>query len=322
MVPKPASVICVGETLVDFVCEEPVERLADAAAFRPFFGGSQGNVAVGAARFGARSLLVGGAGHDPWGTWLRDTLVAEGVDTSRFALVHGAQTPHAFVAVSADGEPSFSFYGDGAIGVASGAQDLGTLLAARAGVLVFGSDTLIRPRERELTLRARDHALDQGWDVVFDPNLRAPRWGSETEMLETARSMVGGCSVVKANVEEARALTGSGSARDAARALNELGAAAAVVTLGADGIAVACGEDEPLHVPAHAARVLDATGAGDAVTAVLAAGLAHGAGREQLADVVRLATQIAARVVEVRGALGGLPPAEEARALLRRTLRG
>jgi sugar/nucleoside kinase (ribokinase family) len=104
--------------------------------------------------------------------------------------------------------------------------------------------------------------------------------------------------------------------------LNELGAAAAVVTLGADGIAVACGEDEPLHVPAHAARVLDATGAGDAVTAVLAAGLAHGAGREQLVDVVRLATQIAARVVEVRGALGGLPPAVEARALLQATLQG
>jgi fructokinase len=318
---QSGSVICLGETLVDFVCEQPVERLVDARAFRPFFGGSQGNVAVGVARFGARSLLVGGAGDDPWGRWLRDTLVAEGVDVSRFALVPGAQTPHAFVAVSDDGEPSFSFYGDGAIGVAVGAEDLDPVMEER-GVFVFGSDTLIREPERKLTLRARDRALERGWDVVFDPNLRAPRWVSETEMLETALSMVGGSTVVKANLEEARALTGRSDALDAAATLLELGTSTAVITLGADGIIVACGDADIAHVPAVASCIEDATGAGDAVSAVLAAALAHGARREQLVDVVGLATRIAAQVVEVRGALAGLPSAAEAGALLRRALRG
>jgi fructokinase len=315
-------VICLGETLVDFVCERPVEKLADARTFTPFFGGSQANIAVGAARFGADSLMVGGAGDDPWGRWLRDTLAAEGVDTSRFSLVAGAQTPHAFVAVSSDGEPTFTFFGDAAVGVTAGMENVGALFAAPHGVFVFGSDSLIGAEEREATRRARDHALERGWDVVFDPNLRGPRWADGAVMLECARSMIAGCTIVKANVEEARALTGHSDADDTAQALRELGAGVAVVTLGADGIVVASGDRGAARVPALQATVVDATGAGDAVAAVLAAARALGAEQGDIHDVVALAAETAARVVEVRGALAGLPPAGEARALLQSTLHG
>ena len=36
----------------------------------PHFGGAVANVAVVAARIGARVALAGGAGEDPWGEWL------------------------------------------------------------------------------------------------------------------------------------------------------------------------------------------------------------------------------------------------------------
>jgi len=85
------------------------------------------------------------------------------------------------------------------------------------------------------------------------------------------------------------------------------------VTLGAEG-AVLAGRAGVLHVPAEPAEVADATGAGDAVTAVLCAGLAR-AGEVEPA-LVRVAMRVAARVVARRGARAGLPPPEEARALL------
>src|SRR3954464_10055061 len=107
------AVLCLGEALVDLVCEHPVASLSEADAFVPHAGGALANVAVTAARFGARVALAGGAGSDPLGVWLRDGLAGEGVGLEWFTLGEGAPTPVAFVSVSAEGEPSFLIYGAG-----------------------------------------------------------------------------------------------------------------------------------------------------------------------------------------------------------------
>jgi len=70
--PSPTRTLCLGEALVDLICEYPVSDLADAHAFVPHFGGAVANVAVVAARAGASVALAGGAGDDAWGRWLRD----------------------------------------------------------------------------------------------------------------------------------------------------------------------------------------------------------------------------------------------------------
>ena len=91
--------LCLGEALVDLICERPIQRLAEAESFVPHFGGAVANVAVVAARAGARVALAGGAGDDAWGRWLRDRLEDEGVDLSLFELIEGRQTPLAVVTV-------------------------------------------------------------------------------------------------------------------------------------------------------------------------------------------------------------------------------
>src|SRR5581483_220982 len=80
--PQGARTLCLGEALVDLICEQPIDSLAQAGAFVPHFGGAAANVAVMAARAGAKITLAGGAGDDAWGHWLRDRLVAEGVDVT------------------------------------------------------------------------------------------------------------------------------------------------------------------------------------------------------------------------------------------------
>jgi hypothetical protein len=54
--------LCLGEALVDLVCEQPVSGIAEADAFRPHFGGAMANVCVAAARHGGAVALAGGAG--------------------------------------------------------------------------------------------------------------------------------------------------------------------------------------------------------------------------------------------------------------------
>ena len=307
--------MCLGEALVDLASETPVERITDARAFVPSFGGSQANTAIGAARFGAQAVLGGCAGTDPWGHWLRERLQSEGVDVSLFRLREEVQSPLAFVALSPRGEPSFTIYGGAEKGCLAGLEDeLPALVEREApGVLAFGSDTLIAPADRTLLSALKRNASDRGWRVLYDPNLRRARWPDADQMLSVAREALGRVTVVKANADEAIALTGESDPADAAAALVRNGPRQAVVTLGADG-ALLAGRQGLERIPAERAQATDATGAGDAVAAVLAAGLARH--QEVTAALVGVAMRVAARVVAERGALAGLPPADEARAML------
>jgi fructokinase len=300
---------------VDFVSDSAVDRLTDARAFVPSFGGSQANTAAGAARFGARSALVGCTGADPWGEWLRAGLESEGVDVSMYELRADVATTMAFVALSPEGEPSFSIYGGAEGGFLSGRE--GPLLRLVGheppGVLAFGSDSLIVPEDRKVLKHVTEDAARRGWRVLYDPNLRDDRWGDRGAMLDVARDALRDVTVVKSNAAEATALTEEGDPGEAAAALLRLGPRQALVTRGADG-AVLAGPDGVLHIAAARGEVVDATGAGDAVAAVLAAGLTRSSAVAP--TLVEAAMLVAARVVAVRGALAGLPPASEAADLL------
>ncbi len=108
------AVLCLGETLVDFICERPVSDLTEADVFVPHFGGAAANVAVLTARAGAPVALASTVGEDSWGRWLRQRLVAEGVDVEH--VVSAGQTAAAIVTVDGAGEPSFQIYGEALFG--------------------------------------------------------------------------------------------------------------------------------------------------------------------------------------------------------------
>lgn len=270
--PPGAPTICLGETLVDFICERPLDDLAEADAFVPHFGGAGANVAVSAARHGAHVAMAGGVGDDPWGRWLRDRLAREGVELSLFALLAGAATPVSIVTVSPTGEPSYQIYGE-TIGSAVGrlADRVEDAMAGAAG-LYFSSNSMVGAEEREVTMRAREVALALGRAVVFDPNLRLERWRSRAEAAAACNACVPGALLVRANAAEASVMTGEDDPDRAALALLKAGAQMVVLTLGPEG-AILRGEIR-LDVPGRPATVRSTIGAGDTLTGVLLARLA------------------------------------------------
>jgi len=269
---RPTRTLCLGEALVDLICERPVAGLAEADAFVPHFGGAVANVAVIAARGGAHVALAGGAGRDDWGRWLHDRLQREGVDLSLFQLFAGRQTTVAAVTVDADGEARYRVYGD----TISMVLDVlrGGLEAAVFGsaALFISSNTLVGAQERELTLRARELALGHDRPVIFDPNLRLHRWPSDAEAAACASACVPGALLVRANAAEAALMTGEDDPERAAVALLEAGARMVVLTSGARG-AILRGR---LNADARGvpARVRSTIGAGDVLTGTLLARLA------------------------------------------------
>ncbi len=266
-------IVCLGEALVDLICERPVASLTEADSFTPHFGGALANVAVAASRAGGEAALAGAAGDDEWGRWLRDRLEREGVDLRFFELLEGEQTPVAFASFDADRDPSFQIYGDAVeIAVAAIAPRLDEALDA-ASALVYSSTTLATDGEREVTLRALELALERGAHVCFDPNIRPNRWGGDpAPAARASRELIAGSTLVRTNREEAIAIAGVDDPRKAAAELAALGAELAVVTLGAEG-AVMRGACEA-EAPAPEVEVVSTLGAGDALMGTLVAELA------------------------------------------------
>ena len=301
------SVLCLGEAIVDLVCEQASADLSEARAFVPHAGGAVANAAVVAARCGAEVSLAGGVGEDAWGRWLEERLRAERVDLRWLSRVKGLATPVAFVTVDELGEPSFNVYGHGIeAGVASLAETIDEAIAS-ARALLIGSNTLLGDTERAVSLDARRLAVAQGKPFFFDPNLRVHRWPDKASMVALARDLCDGALLVKVNREEAFLLAGESDPAVAAETICRLGASVAVVTLGPDG-ALARGSIR-VDVPGVPAQVVDATGAGDVVTGVLVAALAASSfAPAAIGDALAFAVEAAARSTEGWGAVDALPP--------------
>lgn len=299
---SPARTLCLGEALIDLICEKPIDALPQADGFVPHFGGAVANVAVVAARHGASVALAGGAGDDDWGRWLRARLEQERVETSLFELVRGTPTALALVAIDARGEPRYEIYGESIATVVHALADRVDQAVRESAALFVSSNTLVSDEERRVTMRARERALALGRPVIFDPNLRLHRWPSNADAAAAANACVPGALLVRTNEAEAELLTGEEHPGHAAAALTRAGARVALVTLGAGG-AVLRGEVDA-DVPGVAARVISTVGAGDVLTGILLARLALGGfDPSVLPGALAEAVEQSARACERWGAL-------------------
>jgi sugar/nucleoside kinase (ribokinase family) len=264
--PPGAPTLCVGDAIVELVCERAVRTVSDGDAFVPHLGGTGATVAVTAARHGAHVALAGGAGDDPWGGWVLDRLGRDGVQTDWFELVPGVSTPVALVAVDSEGEPSSSFYGEP---IATAPED--GVCASAALFISFGG-----PRESEATMSAREVALSLGRPVVFAPRLRVERWRSRAEAAAVANACVPSAFLVCAGAGDAELMTGEDDPERAALALLKAGARMVVITLGLSEGAILRGE---LRFDADGvpASVISKIGAEDVLIGMLLARLATSA---------------------------------------------
>jgi sugar/nucleoside kinase (ribokinase family) len=264
-------IVCLGEAIVDLVCERELAEPGEADHFVPHPGGALANVAVAARRAGADSAVLGGVGEDAWGAWLREKLWQERVDVEWMETIEDLMTPVAFVTFDWEREPSFALYGEGIAPAMRAAAPHVEKALERGSALVFGSNTLVGEPERELTLRARRAARDAGVPVLFDPNLRPNRWRDMSRAAKMCREVIDGAFLVRANQWEAKELTGESDPAAAAEALCRLGATLGVVTVGREGAVMrgaSTGERGSPEV-----EVVSPLGAGDAFMGALAAGL-------------------------------------------------
>ncbi|QRK07557.1 carbohydrate kinase [Archangium violaceum] len=322
------DVVCVGESLVDFLPAESGRRVREVTAWRPSIGGSLANVSVGVARLGGRSAYVGVVGEDEFGHFLRERLAAEGVDVSHVRQTAEARTGLVFISLDARGERSFTYFRTRSAELLLGERDMDPAFLARARVVHFGTNSLALPEARSAILRAVDTARAAGRIVSCDPNIRIHAWEDPEVLRGILEHLLPRCSVVKLSEEEVAFATGQSAPEDALRYLAGRGVTLPVVTLGEAG-AVFLWRGEVIRVPSPRARVVDTTGAGDGFTSAFLRGLSRRyadaarlaeASREDLESLATFGCAVGSRVVEHLGAVAGLPLRDDVAHVLPRWL--
>lgn len=306
------DITTIGEALIDLTWTGESRAGVPLYAANP--GGAPANVAVAAARLGARTAFLGKVGEDGFGDFLRRVLEENGVDVSGLLT---CQTPTTLAVVSVDGrgERSFSFL-RGADGELS-ADEVREEMLEGGKVLHFGSVSLTPGKARSATVFAARHAHNAGVLVSFDPNYREKIWKDRDQAGQWMTMMLPLVDILKLSREELPLVAGTQELEEGARRLEEKGVRLVLVTLGEEG-AFCRWKGESLLVPGVKTAVADTNGAGDTFLGAVLARLCargerplEGLEREQLRDILAFANRAAALTCSRSGAIPAMPVQEE-----------
>ncbi|MFN3987433.1 MAG: carbohydrate kinase family protein [Rhodocyclaceae bacterium] len=294
-----------GEALFDVFIGAGDQR---TLALEAHPGGSPFNVAIGLARLDQPVGFLGGLANDMLGERLRAVFAAEGVATDT-VVGFDAPTTLGLVAVSANGIPSYAFYGNGAADRLLTAAQLPALPEAVRALHIGSYATVVEPVAsalEALVRRERGQRL-----IAYDPNVRlnvmpdAARWRERVDTLAALSH------VIKISDEDAGLLYGAQPLDTLAQRWLDAGCSLVLATRGAAG-ATAWTRQARVDAPAPRVEVLDTVGAGDTFQAATLAWLAEhdaltpdaiaGMPSTHLSALLRFATAAAALTCARRGA--------------------
>ena len=254
------DITTIGEILIDLTQSGKTEQGIPKFDANP--GGAPANLAVAAARLGARTAFIGRVGNDSFGDYLKRCLAENGVDVRGMSVDEKARTTLAVVALDERGERTFSFYRDPSADVNLSMDHVPMELLGGTKVLHFGSVSLTAEPARTATLEAAKTAKASGAYVSYDPNYRASLWPDEETAVRNMTEPLSMVDILKVSDEELPLLTGCTDPEKGSARLAEKGVRLVLVTLGAHG-AFYRFDGHTGHVPGVPCQVGDTNGSGD-----------------------------------------------------------
>ncbi|MBD2079429.1 ribokinase [Leptolyngbya sp. FACHB-17] len=264
------SIITLGSINIDLVAQvprlpQPGETLS-GYTFSTVPGGKGANQAVGVAKLGGSSRMIGRVGRDAFGAELLESLQTAGVQTDLITVDRTISSGVAMIAVDDRAENH--------IIVIPGANgNVGNVDVDRLRVALTDSSILLLQLEIPLSIvqSAATIAKQIGATVILDP---APAPKDFPGMLYSQ------IDILTPNATETAQLVGfpirdQADADRAAAILQQKGIPTIVIKLGAQG-AFCATEDDRFFVPAFSVNAIDTVAAGDAFNAGLAVALSEG----------------------------------------------
>jgi 5-dehydro-2-deoxygluconokinase len=283
------DLITMGRVSVDLYPEQLDTRLEDVRTFAKSLGGSATNVAVAAARLGAKSAVITKVGDDPFGPYIRKTLRGFGVDDRFVGTDPDLRTPIVFCEIHPPDDFPLLFYREPQapdMMLRAGELDLDAIRAAKV-FWTTGTGLSAEPSRAAtlaaLAARGRDRI------TVHDLDHRPMFWADEDDATRCAREALQHATVAVGNRDEVAVAVGTRDPHEASARLLELGVELAIVKQGPDGV-LARTNDRLVEVPpvTHLG-VVNGLGAGDAFGGALVHGLLHGYDLERMLGLANAA---------------------------------
>ena len=177
--------------------------------YTAFPGGAPANVAVAAAKLGAKTAFIGKVGNDAFGKLLLDTVRQNGVNADGMVVSDTANTTLAVVSLQESGERSFAFYRKGFADTLLSEDEIDDNMLKNTRILHFGSVSLTDEPSRSATLSAARRAKEYGAAVTYDPNYRASLWEDEATAVKKMKEPLSMADILKISDEELPLLTGT-----------------------------------------------------------------------------------------------------------------
>jgi 2-dehydro-3-deoxygluconokinase len=251
----PLDILSLGEPMVEL-------NQGEGSHFRQGFGGDTSNVAIAAARQGARSGYLSAVGKDAFGDALLDLWTAEGVSTQTVSIDQNASTGVYFVTHDENGH-RFSYLRAGSAASRLSLTPQSRAAIADARVLHLSAiSQAISVQMCDTCFDAIATARGAGTLVSYDTNLRLALWP-----LPRARAIIKEtlslCDIALPGHDDAMQITGLDDPDAIVDAFLGYGCKLVALTLGKDGALIAT-PGERRQIPTLQVKAVDATGAGDA----------------------------------------------------------
>ncbi|MEL4374197.1 sugar kinase [Brucella cytisi] len=248
-------------------------------------------------------------GEDSFSQKQRVFLTSNGIGIAHSPIIDGLH-PGLYAITLNGAERSFTYWRSDAAArrLASDREALERSLTGRDIIYFSGiSIAIILPEHRDTFFDVLRECRAAGSRIAFDPNFRHQLWPDRKVAQEIISEAMRIADIALPTFPDEQALFGDKDATACADRLAALGVKEIVVKDGTEPALVVSG-DERVSVPAVMAQAVDTTGAGDSFNGAYLAARLNGLAP---VDAARKAHLVAARVVEIRGALA---PMETARA--------
>jgi 2-dehydro-3-deoxygluconokinase len=297
------DIVSIGEPLIEFN-----QTRRGEPTYLQGYGGDTSNMAIAAARQGARAAYVTRIGDDEFGRLLLKLWSDEGVDASGVPTDPAAHTGVYFVTHGPNGHVfSYARAGSAASRLAPEHLPMELIRSARF-VHASGISLAISESACDAVLAAFEAAKT----VSFDSNLRLRLWP-----IERARAMIAKAAALAdyffPSAEDAEQLSGLKEPDALLDWAHGLGAKNVFLKLGAEGVIVSDGRSRT-RIGGYKVTAVDGTGAGDCFCGATLARLAAG---DSLIDAARYGNAAAALKTIGYGAVGPIPRPAEVLSLLK-----